>query len=302
VEYTAGLLALSQAGAIGRSLNNIPGDLLTRVQAILARTFAARSFLRLYGGQAEEERGSWWLVTPPARAAEPLSTPQSLPLADRVEIEVVRALQRNAEISFDDLDLALCELFPGLLTPPVELVRACLESYGEPVPSQPGSAGQRNWRIRGSEAAAARRTDLQEMREGIEKIGACLGYATLERGSALIWQSKETQEEAWWFFRLASSIIARYVLAHPPGPLERCVLVLPGSRARLLNFKIRRDPRLEEALQGWRILKFRHLREMTASLGQRPAKLDLTAWESLIDKDPLTDEATQMPLFSTGRE
>jgi len=300
VEYAAGLLALSQAGAIGRSLSNIPGDLLTRVQAILARTFAARSFLRLYGGQAEEERGSWWLVNPPARAAEPLSTPQSLPLADRVEIEVVRALQRNAEITFDDLDQALCELFPGLLTPPVELARACLDSYGEPVPSQSGSAGQRNWRIRGSEAAAARRTDLQEMREGIEKIGACLGYTTLERGSALIWQSKKTQEEAWWFFRLASSIVARYVLAHPPGPLERCVLVLPGSRARLLNFKIRRDPRLEEALQGWRILKFRHLREMAAGLGQCPVELDLAAWESLIDKDPLTDEATQMPLFSAG--
>ena len=41
------------------------------------------------------------------------------------------------------------------------------------------------------------------------------------------------------------------------------------------------------------MLKFRHLREIAA----RP---DLTPelWESLLDEDPLTDDATQMQLFS----
>jgi hypothetical protein len=70
------------------------------------------------------------------------------------------------------------------------------------------------------------------------------------------------------------------------------VLILPGSRARLLSLKLRRDPRLAEAVRGWRILKFRHLRDIAAR-----QDMDLALWESLLDEDPLTDEATQMQLF-----
>jgi hypothetical protein len=105
---------------------------------------------------------------------------------------------------------------------------------------------------------------------------------------------------------MASSILSRYVLAAAANAAAQAVpeprrgqhvLVLPGSRARLVSYKLQRDPRLEQALNNpaspWRFLKFRHLREIA---GQ--TDLTLAEWEALLDEDPLTEEATQMQLFS----
>lgn len=297
-EYAAAIIGLVQAGVAPQTQSGLPGDLLTRVQAVIARTFANRGFLRLFSGRGEkatraegapeEERGLWWLAAPPKAA----SLLEPLPLADRTEMEVVRFMQKSlatheGSFTFAQLDQAMCELFPGLQTPAEELVRACMESYGEPVTALPDAH-----RMRAGEIASARKTDLQEMRSAIESIGDRLGYATVERGSALVWEENHTG--VWWFYRMASSILSRYVLAPLMGPAARSVLVLPGSRARLLNFKLRRDPRLAEAVQGWRFLKFRHLREIATG-----KDMTLHDWTTLLDEDPLTDEATQMTLFPT---
>lgn len=284
VEYAAGLEALARAGAVPRSLSSIPGDLLTRIQAVLARTFADRSFLKLYGGPAEES-GWWWLASGSAGAA--------LPLADRIEIEAVRFMQRQPVFTLEELEQALCAQFTGLQAPSPELVRACLESYAERL-AGPGGEPSEQWRMQAGETAAARRADLQEMQALLEKAGRSLGMRVVQDGPVSIWLDA-AGEETWRFYRMASSLIARYVLAPPPRPPERMVLVLPGSRARLLALKLRRDPRLAEAASAWPILKFRHLREIASR-----ADLTLELWESLLDDDPLTDDATQMRLFSAG--
>lgn len=308
--YAAGLAAMASSGAFAppSPAAGLPGDMLTRVQAALARTLADRSLLRLYGtklekGEGDEERGAWWLQG--RSSAAPVSLESSadasaLPLADRVEMEVVRFMQKrltsgDSGFILGALDAALCAIFPGPLTPPADLLRACLESYGEPVAPEaepPQAAGL--WRMRQSESAAARRADLNEMRSAIEAVGRMLGFATVEQSGVLAWEQGGTEQ--WWFFRMASSILSRYVLAAPPSPprpLERCVLVLPGSRARLLAVKLRRDPRMTEVVAGWRFLKFRQLRAIAGE-----ESLSLAAWEALLDEDPLTDEATQMRLFS----
>jgi hypothetical protein len=304
VEYAAGLAGIAQAEAIPATLGSIPGDLLTRVQAVLARTFADRSLLRLYGGPAggagDEERGAWWLAKPPSGTAGGTGAPGDLPLADRVEMEVVRFLQKQPGCTFAELDNRLCAKFSGLLTPPIELARACLESYGEPTPTQPGGeALPHSWRMRENENSAARKADLQEVRASLARIGQQLGFAIKEQEHALIWEADGAP--IWRFYAMASSIISRYVLAALPVSGRRALLI-PGSRAQLVRFKLRHDPRLAEALgdaetqnllfPAWRIIKFRHLRDIASR-----ADLSLTTWESLLDEDPLTDEATQMLLF-----
>lgn len=298
IVYAAGMHALIRNGAVARAANSIPGDLLTRMQAILTRTFSDRGFLRLYGGPAEES-GWWWLVGQ-AQNNTPLQTVTAtparldqgnLPLADQVEIETIRFMQKNPVFSFYELDLAVCEHFPGMLTPARELVKACLESYAEPVPNQPGM-----WRLNPGETAPARKADLQEIQDSLAAIGAKLGYQSIEHGAALSWKADQGQaqnQEPWLFFRMASSIISRFVLATTPISPGRAVLVMPGSRARLISLKLRRDPRLAEAASGWRFLKFRHLRDIAARQDMNAA-----LWESLLDEDPLTDDAHQMQLFT----
>jgi hypothetical protein len=290
-EYAAGLVSLARAGVVSSSPGGIPGDLLSRVQASLARAFSDRAFLRRYGAkqeesQADEERGWWWLAKPGAPLAASLDAPSALPLADQVEIEVVRFMQKQPVFQLRALDEQLCARFTGLLTPSSELVRACVESYGEPVHGQAGS-----WRLRSGETTSARKSDLQELRGALAKAAGRLGYAALERGSQVIWQTSDGGE-VWRFYLLASSIISRFVLGPPEGTPANCALVLPGSRARLLSLKLRRDPRLAEAADGWRMVKFRHLRAITAREDLTPER-----WSALLMEDPLMEDATQMHLF-----
>jgi hypothetical protein len=301
----SGRLARLLAGGEGA------GEALARVQTTLARTFADRSTLRLWGTSTggstaggitaggitaggitaspptatsadDVERGLWGLNEPP-EAGGPV------PLADRVEMEVVRALQRNETITLAALDAALCAQFAGLLAPSPDLLLACLESYA--VRDAEGSAGQEAWRLRPEESPQARRAGLAEMRALVQAVGQTLGRATTEAGGLLEWAPAAGSSTT--FAVLASSIISRYVFtpaATPPPALR--VIVLPGSRARLLSYKLRRDPRLADAARGWRLLKFRQLRRIAAQPALTP-----DIWEAMLEEDPLSEEATQRGLF-----
>ncbi len=300
--YAAGLAGMAQAGALPRGLSSIPADLLNRVQAGLARAFADRSLLKVVG-PADEERGTWWLAQTPA----PPDAPGDLPLADQVEMEVVRFLQKQPAFPFTALDHHICAQFPGLRTPPVGLIRACLESYGEPLqPAPAGSpAAQITWRMRQNETATVRKADLQDARALLARIGQQMGYAINTRNNALTWETNGAP--VWWFYLMASSIFSRYVYTAPPEHAGgQRALVIPGSRAQLVRYKLRHDPRLAAAaatavgkpetqsgpFPAWRFIKFRHLRDIASR-----ADLSPITWEALLNEDPLTDEATQMQLF-----
>jgi hypothetical protein len=289
--YAAGLVKLAQEGglettsgpAVPASGGDQAGDLLVRVQGLTGRAFANHRLVRRFdGGSQDDERGLWWLVDPPADLAEPL--------ADRAEREVVRLLQHNPGIPDIELEAALCRAFPGLLTPPTELVQAILESYAEQVP---GQVGRR--RLLPQEIPAKRRGDLEETRRLLQEMGERIGFTftgDAAGGAPLVWTPRSFGQ-VYYFYPMASSLVSRYLLGAPPAPVRQCVMVFPGSRARLLSFKLRRDPRLAELLKGWHLLKFRHLR----SLSERR---DLTAeiWEGLLDADPpFFEEAEQMRLL-----
>ena len=96
------------------------------------------------------------------------------------------------------------------------------------------------------------------------------------------------------FHTTATSIVSRYLYQPAPLAPERCVVVLPGGRASLLAFKLRRDPHLAEtAARGWHFLKFRHLRQIHSN-----PSLTLEMWQEMLDADPPRwEDAIQMKMF-----
>ena len=74
---------------------------------------------------------------------------------------------------------------------------------------------------------------------------------------------------------------------------RRRFLVLPGGRAELAAFKLRRDPRLKAAMvrDDWVILKFRQVRQMAAN-----TQLTRATLEPAFYADPLAEEPTQLML------
>jgi hypothetical protein len=71
------------------------------------------------------------------------------------------------------------------------------------------------------------------------------------------------------------------------------VLVYPGSRAGLIDFKLRANPRLNQAVeQGWLFVKFRLLRRLAED-----SRLSRAALPGMFALDPLTKTDPQIQLL-----
>ncbi len=283
------------------------------------------------------EGGLWWLRD---------SAWTGVSLADQVEMALVNYLLKHPACTQAELETALYQAFPGLLTPPAELIHVCLESYAEAAESD-----AQQWRLRSEDMPAARSQDLKDARLWLSQLGKKLGWdikggesgkqaptkgktaspASPGRGSgpktpvewcergALTFFADETpaaERTQYWFYPIASAMISEIILqgaaesaaagqtASPrPG---RGYIVLPGGRANLVAYKLRRDPRLaraceseapgasqtDEPREGWRFIKFRHLRWLLENPLLSRANLD-----ELLALDPLTYSTPQLRLL-----
>ncbi len=268
----------------------------------LEQAFIQTNAFSRYGGSSRSlEVGLWWL---PEQAetlrSGGLAGEENAPLADRLEMEVVRYLQKNPATMLKQVDEAMCLQFTGLSTPSRELIQACLESYGELIPGD-----EQGWRLRPEDAPAARRADLELMINLLERTGTRLGFrveaAETIRGRRVFLWVEANGEVSGVFYVIASALLGSIVFApqsiaplpHVVDPAARKMIVLPGGRARLVEYKMSRDPRLRNALQeGWRLIKFRHLRRLAEDLSLQRENL-----ERLLDLDPLANRDPQLPLL-----
>ena len=258
------------------------------------------SFLRFGGSSSALEIGQWWLD---AQSLKHTSQKISLPLADRLEIEVIRYLQKNPGCSFRVLDQAMCKTFDGLLTPPRQLIEASLSSYAEQNPPDSDS-----WQMKPQDNPQNRRADIQEMGALLERIGHKLGLKVIREKTPKIMNTPNQRDVIIWqdpsgairyrFYLIASTVFGSIVFQsdsavsyHVEGETDlpkRNIIVLPGGRARLLEYKFKLDPRLKAAIDlGWRLVKFRHLRRLAEDPSLRLEFLDNSlGLDQFEDRDP----------------
>jgi hypothetical protein len=201
-----------------------------------------------------------------------------------VEMELVNLLIKQPGLSLFELQQMLNRRFPGLLTPPAELLQICLDSYAMPDGGTPIT-----WQMRPAENPSVRRTDLDTIGRGLVRLGRRLDFDA-SGGMPVIWKDARGTPVTL-FFPLASAVISKHIGQPQTLPPGRCILVVPGSRVNLILYKLQRDPRLAAAMAaGWRILKFRQLREILDQPSLTP-----TLFESLIDGDPPHWEGATQP-------
>ncbi|HVN56133.1 MAG TPA: hypothetical protein VMT46_17510 [Anaerolineaceae bacterium] len=240
-----------------------PGEQMSHLQAAIHSALNDRSSVDHFLEREQNlEAGAWWLH-------DAQKTTQ--PLSDRVEMEVVRFLQRHPGCLLLNLDRAICAQFPGWMTPPADLIRICLESYGQ-------LNSDETWELRSEDQPAARRKEMSEIQSHLVEIGRRLGYQVEER-LPIRWMAGNT---SLTFCVVASSLIGRYLL-DPEYLPDQSILVFPGGRSNLVSYKIQNDPRLEQAVQkGWKLIKFRYLRQLIQDPG-----LNQETWLSQLNGDPL---------------
>ncbi len=239
--------------------------------------------LRAEEQDAETVRAAnaWWWLADPGEAGEPL--------ADRVEHEVARALAAStpAEADYVSLERRVYRAFPGLSAPDGNLFRRCLESYGEEKDAL--------WQFRAEDNPMERAYDFERIASSLNTLGKRLGYTVeSKRADEIEWRDSATGPAAYRFFISDSAEIARYVYA-PQSGRARLVVVIPGGRAGLIDYKLERDPRLRVAVtQGdWMFLKFRHVRRLL----EEPM-LDRADLHTVLSRDPIVEQSSaQLPLL-----
>lgn len=266
--HAAALAALTEEGALPWG-----EDPVTAAQTIILAALQGSDFIH-HGGSENPETGLWGLP----------ELENDDPLPDRVERVIVGFLNRTPGAGAAEIEAAVYAALPGLLTPPLALIRAVLESYA--------LENEGRYRLRPEDDPAARRRDLKEVGEMLIQLGTRLGYLARlqeEEMSLVIWEEKGRPVYA---FHVLASAGACRVVRGSPYPPENSLLVLPGGRAGLLVRKLERDPVLARLWQrGWRLIKYRQLRRLVAM-----PELDRKQWAALLDTDPL-EPPEQMRLF-----
>lgn len=280
--FTASILSLISNHTIKKETEQPSSKILKNINNVIQTILDDKKFLHRFEKNPQGyEISKYWLNKP--------CMCEKIPLDDQIEIFLSNYLQQNNKTSLIEVDRLLCKQFPGLSTPSMNLVQTCLESYCEEIDTSDGVCYQ----LRSHEKHALRLQDLQEIQDLIVKIGNRLGYRT-KGENPLIWENENRVPEAC-FYLLMTSVISQYIYFPSPYPPQKSFLVFPGSRASLLAYKLKRDPRISQVIaQGWQFLKYRRLREIS-----NESQLTIDLWSKLITEDPPTwKDPVQMKMFN----
>ncbi len=277
--HAASMSALADENSFPPSIQQLTIEKASELQGSLNSLLADTTFLRRLDATAQDpESGLWWLAQPEMRQN---------PLADRLETELRSWLLSEERIPSDTLSDRINQRFPGYLTPPINLIQMCMDSYAD-LDTTTGI-----WQLKPTERAQTREADMQSMQDLVTRLGRI--FKVRQEGEYPInWYLQSGREDPIYRLYISSTAIAdRKAISSGVTGCET-VFVLPGSRAGLLKYKLERDPYLRELLDdGFHFLKYRTLR----SIAQR-ADVTLELWKMLIDSDPLSlEENTQLSMF-----
>lgn len=277
--HSAALAGLARSKAFPSSIQQFSSEKAADLNTILSTLLADQGFLtRLDATAQEPESGLWWLAD--AANARP-------PLADRVELEVAGCLRQERQISADALRERVLQRFPGCLTPPETLLQCCADSYAVFDPAA------RSWKLKPHDLEAARAENAREMARLLAEIAGALGVLHQD-GQPAAWRAHPAAEAPLYqFFVLTDAVIPAEALTAAAEGLET-VLLIPGSRAGLLRYKMDRNPALRAQTKSRvRFLKFRALRGIAAR-----SDLSLGIVKMLLDADPLImEESAPLSMF-----
>ena len=272
--HAAGLIALTETHALKKKEQEFDEALRT-TQAMIQSALSEDERFAHYSTGESVDTGLWGVA-----GSDDLSRHYDS-LSDRIEIAIVTFLQKNPDSIYLEIENDLYPRFPGLLTPSKAMIYAVLSSYAEKDKSA--------WRLRPEDVASARRSELNTISAMLEAVGKRLNYTTRKEDRNYLWQEDDKTARA--FYVLASALIGR-AMNETPYPPDETIIVIPGGRAGLIQYKAQRDPSLAARLKNYRLVKYRLLR----TLFEVPV-LTRETFEEQVASDPLEKSKSQMMMF-----
>jgi len=296
--HAAGLIALVESYALYKRDKDFD-DALRATNALIQKTLLEDKQFVHYSSGESVDTGLWGLAISPSTAGLDTSGTNTRPtqpsiqndvgdsLSDRIEMAVVTFLQKNPDSIFLEIEDDLYPRFPGLMTPSKAIIYAVLMSYATKEKSA--------WRLRPEDVANARRTELNTITAMIEVVGKRLDYTTRKLEKNYLWENATVRgsstDVARAIYILASALIGR-AISETPFPPEQTIIIIPGGRAGLIQYKAQRDPSLAARMKNYRLVKYRLLR----TLFEVPV-LTRETFDEQIATDPLEKSKSQMMMF-----
>lgn len=255
------------------------GNQFKTITMLLQRLFDDRTFLYpLEDKSLENERAYWGL------AGESF---QRVTQSDQVELALLSLLQEYKTLGQHNLDQMLCAQFPGFRTPQRQLVMECLDSYADLIEGN-------TWSLRPQELEQNRQADAQAVTGILTTLGTNLGFTVRPVDHGLQWLDGKGKP-TYHYRVIVNAAISPIIIGKGGDQSVRECIVLPGSRAKLLAFKLLYNKPLADLVRrDWQIIKYR-----TVHHAADETDLTLSGWDTLIDLDPPThDEPIQMSFFT----
>jgi hypothetical protein len=275
--YSAGLASIASEQVLRQSEDENLSDIYNQLVKNFEESIAYRQGF-LHFSKSE----TWW--------HQELSLSPD-PHSDQVEQALVNHLAKNSSPLHEvDIYAHLYHKFPGLDTPQQGLIEVCLRSYAEKT-----SGNQSGWVLRSSDQPSNRRQDIKEIAGILSLLGNQLGFEIKESvpiGNILnlIWH--DNGETSYTFYISASGILNR-IITGSDSPLVNPWIILPGSRAELIHYKMENNNPLAETIQNsWGLIKYRHIRRIADEGGLTKENL-----QERLALDPFTSDAPQLPLI-----
>lgn len=274
--HTNSLLNLAKKEGISKGQRTSSAEEYTRIQRLIENSISYRhGFIRHGGSENSFENSIFW--------HQDLNEPGFL-LTDRVEAKIRQLIDDIPGMNYHDLDNLICRFFPGLMTPDFGFIDNCINSYCNK--DQPDLD---NLEIREHDKPEQRKLELASIYLALHDLGTKLEFKT-EGDNPLIWNTPDGI--AYVFYVSATAEIGDIIFKNLYSP-SKSVLVIPGARSNLLLYKFRKNFHLNQIInQGWRFLKFRHLRHLLDS-----PTLNRQNLEFELDLDPLTETPAQLRLL-----
>ena len=272
------LTELSLSGNLPESMNMVSDTLFSVIQNEIAAILRDDQFLQTFNS-SQSGGSQWWLCD--TRLAQ-------TPLSEQVEQHIRNILLKREPIVQREVEKQVCGQFRGSSTPPAELIHLCLESYADPV-----LKAVHQYLLLPDENLNNRNLDLIEMRSLISLCAQKMKVKEESDKGSLTWKTQENLILYRYFF-VDSCSISKFIQETPSDEGVNNVILFPGSRSRLLVYRLKQDPRLETASeQNWSFVKFRTLRRLA-----KQENLSLNLWKELLVSDPpLWDPPIQFQLI-----
>jgi hypothetical protein len=200
---------------------------------------------------------------------------------DIIEKWLIRTLLKNQEMTTADFVTAMWYEFPQNIDLSEEYLGLLLNSYAS-------LSTNSIWWIKANELPVERSNDIYNLQNNLVQIAQNGGFGS--RGKTpIVWEGINFEKQ---FFLGASAAISSKVYAQQENYSEKYIGI-PGSRADLFLYKLKRNPYLENLLSNnWKVVKFRTIQQMH-SMG----KISLTQFDEIIMADQLENNDPQLRLI-----